>query len=52
MIIFGNEDFSVERLMEELKARLWSWFVVKEARCQTFSFSDWLVIPGMSLGVG
>lgn len=43
--ILANEEFSIDKLMEELKARLWSWFSARNWIKYNIHFNDWLEKP-------
>ncbi|KAL6518068.1 hypothetical protein OROMI_033769 [Orobanche minor] len=48
-VIFNDADFCLDVVVEDIKARLWSWCFVKKIGCSSFSFRDWLVNPRMVL---
>ncbi|KAL8483406.1 hypothetical protein ACS0TY_026198 [Phlomoides rotata] len=48
-IIFEGVTFNSNNLLEELKARVWSWFVVKDLEWASLPFRVWLVNPRMLL---
>lgn len=49
-LILEGAVFSIDKTVEELKARLWSWCYVKCIGFSGFSFNDWNVNPRMVLG--
>lgn len=49
-LLFNNVDFCLEVVVEDIKARLWSWCFVKKLECFNFSFRDWLENLIMILG--
>lgn len=46
---FLRQDISVEKVVDKLKARLWSWCSVKIAFNNCFSYNDWLMNPKLIL---
>ncbi|KAL8479384.1 hypothetical protein ACS0TY_026309 [Phlomoides rotata] len=48
--VFRAEELRVNKVMEEVKARLWSWLVVKDPRSRTFVFADWNAYPRLVMG--
>lgn len=45
--IFRNEEINGDKLLKEIKTRLWSWFANKEPRLQLFTYSHWICNPRM-----
>ncbi|KAL8532344.1 hypothetical protein ACS0TY_008806 [Phlomoides rotata] len=48
--IFEGVEFQIEKIVEELKARVWSWFYIHDVGWSCSSYSDWLVKPRLLLG--
>ncbi|KAL8552774.1 hypothetical protein ACS0TY_001455 [Phlomoides rotata] len=48
-VIFNNVEVCFDKVVEEIKARIWSWFVTKDFGCMRFSFNDWLANPRLVL---
>lgn len=40
-VLFEGIKWKEDRIVEEIKARLWSWVSIKEKYLHQFSFSDW-----------
>lgn len=43
--IFEGKTFWVDKTCDEIKAKLWSWFYVKNLVRLDYSFKDWLDNP-------
>ncbi|KAL8510515.1 hypothetical protein ACS0TY_017362 [Phlomoides rotata] len=48
-IIFSQEQFSLEKLLEELKTRSWNWVVNKDMRVAGIEFKEWCLNPNKFL---
>ncbi|KAL8477969.1 hypothetical protein ACS0TY_030029 [Phlomoides rotata] len=48
--VFRAGECRVSKVVEDVKARLWSWLVVKDIRCTKFIFADWSANPRLVLG--
>lgn len=44
-IVHRKVVLAEDKTVEEIKARTWSWFSVKDPSVSSFSFKDWLANP-------
>lgn len=43
--LFGSVEVKLESVLDEIKARLWSWFMCRDGVGIMFSFDEWLARP-------
>ncbi|KAL6516895.1 hypothetical protein OROHE_018183 [Orobanche hederae] len=44
-LLFNDKEFSILSIVDDIKARLWSWLSAKGMRCSCYSYSEWLLSP-------